>query len=68
MMQVYLSPQLASPEWGETALLSHDLAGWQIHQAELAAIQQAARRLANMGLREIQLAGHWDLSQQWAFA
>ena len=68
MMQVYLSQQLASPEWGETALLSHDLAGWQIHQAELTAIQQAARRLANMGLREIQLAGHWDPSQQWAFA
>ena len=44
MMQVYLSQQLASPEWGETALLSHDLAGWQIHQAELTAIQQAARR------------------------
>ncbi|MFC3915040.1 aminopeptidase PepB [Pseudaeromonas sharmana] len=67
-MQVQLSPKPAPAEWGEAALLSHATAGWMIHHSEASQIQQAARRLANMGLREVQLTGAWTPSLQWAFA
>ena len=71
MMQVHLSRQAAPADWGLGNLLSHTGHGWQIHlpdDSALMALQQAARRIANLGIRDVQLAGSWRKEQQWAFA
>ncbi|MCS3454195.1 PepB aminopeptidase [Aeromonas sp. BIGb0405] len=70
-MNIWLSREFASAEWGEGALVSHRADGAQIHlvsASPLQDIQQAARRLCNQGIYKVSLAGHWDREQQWAFA
>lgn len=71
MMQVHLVSHPASAEWGESNLLSHSQHGLQIHLPDgsaLMTLQQAARRIAGLGIKAVQLVGHWSMPQQWAFA
>ena len=71
MMRVQLTRQAAPADWGHGNLLSHSPHGWQIHlpdESALMVLQQAARRIANLGIRDVQLAGSWRKEQQWAFA
>ncbi|MCS3460075.1 aminopeptidase PepB [Aeromonas sp. BIGb0445] len=70
-MNIWLSREFASAEWGEGALVSHRADGAQIHlvsASPLQDVQQAARCLCNQGIYKVSLAGHWDREQQWAFA
>lgn len=70
-MQVRLTQKPAPIEWGESNLLSHDAHGVQIHLSDLGdllMLQQAGRRVINLGLRQVRLAGAWTPAQQWAFA
>lgn len=70
-MSVFLSTQAAQPQWGEKALISFAEQGATIHLAQaqdFSAIQRAARKLDNQGIRTIFLAGEsWDLESIWAF-
>jgi PepB aminopeptidase len=71
MMQVHLASHGATAEWGEDNLLTHSSHGLQIHLPDglaLMLLQQAARRVAGLGVKAVQLAGAWSLAQQWAFA
>ncbi|WP_087022832.1 aminopeptidase PepB [Thaumasiovibrio subtropicus] len=70
-MSVFLTNDAAAPQWGAKALLSFTESGAQIHltkQSPLAAIQRAARKLDNQGIKTVTLAGdNWDLEAAWAF-
>lgn len=76
-MQIFLSNQPASPEWGENALISAQTQtaqpAMQIHQkndkiSPPQAIQKAARKLKSQGIKEVSLQGEgWDLEACWAF-
>lgn len=70
-MAIFLSQQPADGRWGEKALLSIDNDGITIHLGEygkLGAIQRAARKLDNQGIRAVQLAGDdWNLERCWSF-
>jgi PepB aminopeptidase len=71
MMQVHLVSHGAAAEWGGDNLLTHSSHGLQIHLPDglaLMLLQQAARRVAGLGVKAVQLAGAWSLAQQWAFA
>lgn len=71
MMQVFLTTQPATGDWGEGTPVSHDAPGLRIHvpaREALGAIQQAARKIAGLGPKSVQLAGDWLASEQWAFA
>ncbi|MGL5286622.1 MAG: aminopeptidase PepB [Aeromonas sp.] len=69
-MKIWLSNQAAGPEWGERALLSWSAEGILLHPLNdrLGDIQQAARRLCSQGIYHAELAGAWQLEEQWAFA
>lgn len=70
-MSVFLSTQAAQPQWGEKALISFAEQGATIHlqqTQDFSAIQRAARKLDNQGIRTAFLAGEgWDLESIWAF-
>ncbi|MFQ1050055.1 aminopeptidase PepB [Avibacterium paragallinarum] len=73
-MLVRLSTQPASPVWGENALLSFANEESIIHLKKNASnsdrtlIQQAARKLRNQGIHNVELSGEgWDLENCWAF-
>ena len=71
MMQVHLASHPAPAEWGDNNLVSHSPHGLQIHLPDgsaLMTLQQAARRIAGLGIKAVQLMGHWSMPQQWAFA
>ena len=71
MMQIHLVTHPAPAEWGEKNLVSHSTHGLQIHLPDgsaLMTLQQAARRIAGLGIKAVQLMGHWSMPQQWAFA
>ncbi|PNH95632.1 aminopeptidase PepB [Vibrio diazotrophicus] len=70
-MSVLISLEAAQPQWGEKALLSFSEQGVTIHLTQshdMGAIQRAARKLDNQGLRSVSLVGEgWDLESIWAF-
>lgn len=70
-MSVLISQDSAQPQWGEKALLSFSEQGAVIHleqSHDLGAIQRAARKLDNQGLRSLMLDGDgWTLEAIWAF-
>ncbi|GAK85272.1 peptidase B [Vibrio ponticus] len=70
-MSVFLTQEVASPEWGDKAIVSFSAQGAHIHQGEghdLGAIQRAARQFVTQGIKQIALAGEgWDLEGVWAF-
>jgi PepB aminopeptidase len=70
---VYRSDAVAPAEFGAQNVLSFDAARGIVHTPggldPLRCVQQAARRLAGLGLSEIALLGSgWDFDAQWAFA
>ncbi|ENQ8617702.1 aminopeptidase PepB [Vibrio fluvialis] len=70
-MSVFISQDSAQPQWGEKALISFSEQGAMIHleqSHDLGAIQRAARKLDNQGLRSLLLDGEgWTLEAIWAF-
>ncbi|ELC0659368.1 aminopeptidase PepB [Vibrio fluvialis] len=70
-MSVFISQDSAQPQWGEKALISFSEQGAMIHleqSHDLGAIQRAARKLDNQGLRSLLLDGEgWTLEVIWAF-
>ncbi|MDZ5516567.1 aminopeptidase PepB [Vibrio fluvialis] len=70
-MYVFISQDSAQPQWGEKALISFSEQGAMIHleqSHDLGAIQRAARKLDNQGLRSLLLDGEgWTLEAIWAF-
>lgn len=70
-MSVLISQDSAQPQWGEKALLSFSEQGAVIHleqSHDLGAIQRAARKLDNQGVRSLMLDGDgWTLEAIWAF-
>ncbi|ENY6167175.1 aminopeptidase PepB [Vibrio fluvialis] len=70
-MSVFISQDSAQPQWGEKALISFSEQGAMIHleqSHDLGAIQHAARKLDNQGLRSLLLDGEgWTLEAIWAF-
>ncbi|EKO3434590.1 aminopeptidase PepB [Vibrio fluvialis] len=70
-MSVLISQDSAQPQWGEKALISFSEQGAMIHleqSHDLGAIQRAARKLDNQGLRSLLLDGEgWTLEAIWAF-
>lgn len=70
-MSVFLSHEVAAPQWGEKALISFNEQGALIHTGEstdLSKIQRAARKFDAQGIKSVFLAGEgWDLESVWAF-
>lgn len=70
-INVQLSTRPAEACWGADALLSYGDSGITIHlpeQTPLAAIQRAARRIADQGIRAVRLCGDgWDRAACQAF-
>ncbi|CAH0532860.1 Peptidase B [Vibrio stylophorae] len=71
MMHIRLCLQAAAPMWGDNVRLSFDGQGALIHIDQgntLEVIQQAARKLAGQGIKQLQLAGEgWDFERCFAF-
>jgi len=69
-MQILLSEQKASSLWGESSSLSALAESITIHQDDegLMGIQSAARKIAGLGVKNVQLSGEgWTLEHQWHF-
>ncbi|HFQ5256388.1 TPA: aminopeptidase PepB [Vibrio vulnificus] len=70
-MSVFLSHEVAAPQWGEKALVSFNEQGALIHTGEstdLTKIQRAARKFDVQGIKSVVLAGDgWDVEAIWAF-
>ncbi len=72
-MKITLSDKSAPTEWGDNALLSNTVDGFDIHlnasEDRLDKIQQAARKISALGVSEVTLTGSsWDMEGQWSFA
>ena len=73
LLQVRLSPESATSQWGRNPVLSFAGETALVHAGNgdepLRRIQQAGRRLGGMSLAGVQLIGEgWNLAAQWAFA
>ena len=73
LLQVRLSPETATSQWGRNPVLSFAAETALVHAGNgdepLRRIQQAGRRLGGMSLPGVQLVGDgWSLATQWAFA
>lgn len=69
-MQITLSPQSASEEWGKGAIISATDLGMSIHlqKDRLNTIQKAARKIKGLGVLDVALAGEgWGTEECWAF-
>jgi len=70
-MSIFLSSEAASPQWGQSALLSYSDAGITIHykkESELDAIQRAGRKIESQGIQHCKLEGEgWNLEANWHF-
>lgn len=70
-MRVTLCSEPAKGPWGDGALLSFGEAEARIHLRaghELGAVQRAARKLDDAGIRHVELSGAgWDLERVWHF-
>ncbi len=70
-MSVFLTNEVAAPQWGANAQVSFTEQGTLIHLAgsnSLTTIQRAARKLDTQGIKSVTLAGEqWDLESVWAF-
>lgn len=72
MMKIYLSQEKAQSSWGENALISAQAEAVFIHLPEkkenyLSLIQQAARKIKNLGIQDVSLEENWDTEERWAF-
>ncbi|UJF18963.1 aminopeptidase PepB [Vibrio sp. SS-MA-C1-2] len=71
-MPVVISLQAAEEQWGANALVSFNNGGATIHLTENSnedVVQKAARKIANQGIKSVELAGDkWTLEQCWVFA
>ncbi|MFT4731030.1 MAG: PepB aminopeptidase [Gammaproteobacteria bacterium] len=69
---VSLSHEPASASWGANSKLSFITGGaiLHLHDAglQLRQIQQSTRKIASLGIQNIEFSGDWDAEQQWAFA
>jgi PepB aminopeptidase len=69
---VSLSHEPASAAWGASSKLSFVEGGAVLHlpnaNLHLRQIQQSTRKLASLGIPNIEFSGLWDAEQQWAFA
>ncbi|MFN4292251.1 MAG: aminopeptidase PepB [Permianibacter sp.] len=73
LLQVRLSPESATSQWGRNPVLSFAGETALVHAGNgdepLRRIQQAGRRLGGMSLPGVELFGEgWNLAAQWAFA
>ncbi|EIO3981798.1 aminopeptidase PepB [Vibrio vulnificus] len=70
-MSVFLSHEVAAPQWGDKALVSFNEQGALIHTGEstdLTKIQRAARKFDVQGIKSVFLDGDgWDVEAIWAF-
>lgn len=69
---VSLSHEPASAAWGAKNKLSFITGGAILHLPNtglhLRQIQQSTRKIASLGIQNIEFSGDWDTEQQWAFA
>jgi PepB aminopeptidase len=69
---VSLSHEPASAVWGASNKLSFIAGGAVLHLPDaglhLRQIQQSTRKIASLGIQNIEFSGPWDAEQQWAFA
>jgi PepB aminopeptidase len=67
-----LSHEPASAVWGASNKLSFIAGGAVLHLPDaglhLRQIQQSTRKIASLGIQNIEFSGPWDAEQQWAFA
>jgi PepB aminopeptidase len=68
---VSLSHEPASAAWGASSKLSFVEGGAVLHLPDaglhLRQIQQSTRKIASLGIENIEFLGRWDAEQQWAF-
>lgn len=71
-LSIYLTSAQPADYYSPDTVLSMDNQSAYIHltdiQNDLHAIQKAARKLDELGILQVQLAGEWQIEQQWAFA
>lgn len=69
---VSLSHEPASATWGEGNVLSFESQGAVLHLPSsglhLRQIQKSSRKIASLGVQNIEFSGDWHAEQQWAFA
>lgn len=69
---VSLSHESAAAAWGKNSKLSFVDGGAVLHLPDgnlnLRQIQKSSRKVAALGVQDIEFAGEWDAEQQWAFA
>ncbi len=65
-LQVFLSEQEATNVW-QGNLISYGENQATVHSLDVEAVQIAARKLVTTGIANFELAGNWDLENQWAF-
>ncbi len=65
-LQVFLSEQEATNVW-QGNLISYGENQATVHSLDAEAVQIAARKLVTTGIANLELAGNWDLENQWAF-
>ncbi|MBD1555774.1 aminopeptidase PepB [Vibrio sp. S9_S30] len=70
-MPVFISSQVALPQWGDKAILSFTDQGTTIHHTDgelVDVIQRAGRKLDGQGIKSVFLQGEgWDVESIWAF-
>lgn len=70
--KVSLSTESAAKSWGASSTLSFVADGAILHMPDTALnlrqIQKSARKVASLGIDNIEFTGEWDAEQQWAFA
>lgn len=70
-MNLILTTEAPNEEWGNNALITFNNNSAQIHvkdENDFRAIQQAARKLRNQGIDDVEMSGdNWQLEQAWAF-
>jgi PepB aminopeptidase len=70
--QVSLSHEPAAASWGAKSTLSFVEGGAVLHLLDnslnLRQIQKSSRKIASLGVENVEFSGQWDAEQQWAFA
>lgn len=69
LLQISLTTAAADSRFGKNPVVTPTADGYQVHAAadNLRQIQKAARTLEGLGIAELQLAGEWPVSAQFAF-